>query len=245
MNWTTQHFCILLPLMLLSVLLAIASRRMSDRTYLHALRTLTVLLLCCELVKQLLAIRNYSPLFLPFHYSTTYYLCLVLYAFGGDRTRHYGSCLLYAGGLLLLVSMLFSPTSIIGTLEPEELFGSFYHFYSLFYHIAVLLVFLCMLARRDYSPRLYDPLLYISFLLLWGAIVIPMSRVVNFNYAGLLVSYIAPLEKLRQQAGDAIYLIVYFGAVMILAALAIYLYRAVRASMNKRLTNLHKLKESE
>ncbi len=228
MSWQPYHFYILLPLLALIILLVTLTRHMTDRAYRRMLVGITILLLLCECVKQILAIPDYAALYLPFHYSTTYYLCLVLYAFGRGRPRHLGTCLFYVSGLLLVGTMLASPTNVIGTLEPTELFSSFYQFYSLFYHIVVLYVWLAMMMRGDYRPARRDPLLYMGFLLSWSALVIPMSRIFDFNYAGLLYSYIPILEKLRLSAGDTCYLITYLGGVLLLATCAIRLYAVYR-----------------
>ncbi len=228
MNWLPSHLYLLLPLLMLCLLLAALSRRLSERAWHILLRITLTTLLLCECVKQVLVLENYDPMYLPFHYSTTYYLCIALYAFGGEKLSHLGKCLLFPGGLLLFTSLLFGPFQVVGDVAPALLFSSFYNFYSLFYHLAVLLVFFSMLARREYAPSQWDPLFYAGFLISWGALAVPMAHLFRFNYAGILYSYIPLLEAFRLRAGDVWYLIIYLFGALLIATLSYYIYRGLR-----------------
>ncbi len=232
MSWMLSHALILPPLFLCALGIAFFSRRLDKGTYRFFLRLLMAILFFCEFSKQLIAFyRNYTPLYLPFHYSTSYYVCMSFYAFGGKRIQHAGKCILYVGGFLLLGTMLASPYSVIG--DPALMFQTFGCFYSVFYHMMILLVWFCMLARREYRVKKFDPLIYLTFLCTWGAFAIPAAKKTGFNYAGILRSYIPFLQGLCE-SNHTLYLIVYFSGVMVLAVTVIYLYWHLQQIMIQR-----------
>ncbi len=215
MIWLTSHIQILLPCLILITCLAFCSRYLNERVMTWILRGLIITLFICEIAKQINALDNYQDMYLPFHYSSSYYVCIALFAFGKGRAKHFGMVALYVGGFLLLGTLLVNPKQVIGNPKPSLLFSDFYNFYSLFYHLAILYTWLVLLFRRSYRARPLDLARYAVFLGGWSMLAAPAAFHTGFNYAGILVSYIPFLEALRQQAGQACYLIVYaVGAVI-------------------------------
>ncbi len=222
--WLPSHLVVIPLSYLLVFLLAARSRALTARERALLLRVLFALMLFSEVIKQALGILggSYSAGFLPFHYSSTYYVSIGLYAFGNGRWRHYGQCSLLVGGVLLLISMTCCPFLVVG--DCTHVFRSFAALHSLFYHVAALLGFAVMLANGEYAPRRHDTLRYLSFLFAWAALALPVARATGINYAGLLRSYIPLLEKLRLARGDLVYLITYALLASALAVLILHTY---------------------
>ncbi len=227
MNWSPSHIRALVPGFIIVFLFAALTRYFSEKRRNRFMRLFLISLFVMEGVKQLLAIKNYSALYLPFHYSTSFYVCMTLYLFGRGRIKHFGACATYVGGFFLLLSIVFSPASIVGNPSPEVLRSSFYHFYSLYYHLSVLFVWATLLFNGDYISEKGDPLRYAAFLGTWASFAIPASYITGFNYAGILRSYIPPLETLRLVAGDVVYLITYSLIAFCGASLLIYIHHYI------------------
>lgn len=223
--WYPSHL-LTIPLGYLTIfLLAFFSRRLSPRTRAWVVRALVILLFVGELLKQISVWDSYSPNYLPFHYSSTYYISFALYAFGRGRVKHYGACASYVGGLFLLVTMTVNPHSVVG--DTADMFTHYYHAYSYFYHMAVLLLWLIMLFGEEYRMRRFDLLRYLTFLGAWAAAAIPAAFFFSVNYAGILRSFILPLEYIRLRFGQAVYLLVYAVFALLASMLAFALYRIV------------------
>ncbi len=234
MTWNIYHVLIMLPLLLISLMVAYFLRRVERKHYDMIIRITVITLFCCEILKQIIALfKGYYALFLPFHYSSSYYICLAYYAFGRKHVKQVGECVLQVGGVLLLATMLFSPASVVGSLVPSYLFSSFYAFYSLFYHIMILFVWFCMLMRGDYRPQRYDFISYTAFLSIWGVIALPAAHFTGLNYAGLLESYIPFLTGLCENF-YVLYIIVYYLGALCVAAGTIYGYKYLRYLADKR-----------
>ena len=234
--WYPSHF-ITIPLGYLTIfLLAFLSRKCSPRARVRIVRALMLLLFAGEIAKQIVLRDYYSPNYLPFHYSSTYYVTFALYAFGRGRVRHYGACASYVGGLFLLVTMTVNPHSVVG--DTAYLFTHYYPAHSYFYHMAVLLLWLIMLFSHDYRLQKWDYLRYCTFLGAWAAMAIPAAFHFQVNYAGLLRSFIRPLERIRLHYGQVVYLLLYAVFILLAAGLAFGIYR-----LAVRLTTLYREKK--
>ncbi len=234
--WYPSHF-ITIPLGYLTIfLLAFLSRKCSPRARVWIVRALMLLLFAGEIAKQIVLRDYYSPNYLPFHYSSTYYVSFALYAFGCGRVRHYGACASYVGGLFLLVTMTVNPHSVVG--DTAYLFTHYYPAHSYFFHMAVLLLWLIMLFGHDYQLKKWDFLRYCTFLGAWAAAAIPAAFRFQVNYAGLLRSFIRPLERIRLHYGQVVYLLLYTVFILLAAGVAFGLYR-----LAVRLTALYREKK--
>lgn len=221
--WYPLHF-LTIPLGYLTVFfVAFFSRRLSPRARTWAVRTFVILLYVGEVIKQITVRGSYSPNYLPFHYSSTYYISFALFAFGRDRVRHYGACASYVGGLFLLVTMTINPHSVVG--DPAMMFTHYYHAYSYFYHMAVLLLWAVMLMNGEYRMQRFDYLRYLTFLGAWAAAAIPAAFLLDVNYAGILRSFIHPLELIRLRFGQVVYLLTYGVFALVGVWIAFLLYR--------------------
>lgn len=221
--WYPLHF-LTIPLGYLTVFfVAFFSRRLSPRARTWAVRTFVILLYISEIVKQITVRGSYSPNYLPFHYSSTYYISFALFAFGRDRVRHYGACASYVGGLFLLVTMTVNPHSVVG--DPAMMFTHYYHAYSYFYHMAVLLLWAVMLMNGEYRMQRFDYLRYLTFLGAWAAAAIPAAFLLDVNYAGILRSFIHPLELIRLRFGQVVYLLTYGVFALVGVWITFLLYR--------------------
>ena len=221
--WYPLHF-LTIPLGYATILLAaFFSRRLSPRARTWAVRTFVILLYVGEVIKQITVRGSYSPNYLPFHYSSTYYISFALFAFGRDRVRHYGACASYVGGLFLLVTMTINPHSVVG--DPAMMFTHYYHAYSYFYHMAVLLLWAVMLMNGEYRMQRFDYLRYLTFLGAWAAAAIPAAFLLDVNYAGILRSFIHPLELIRLRFGQVVYLLTYGVFALVGVWVAFLLYR--------------------
>lgn len=221
--WYPLHF-LTIPLGYLTVFfVAFFSRRLSPRARTWAVRTFVILLYVGEVIKQITVRGSYSPNYLPFHYSSTYYISFALFAFGRDSVRHYGACASYVGGLFLLVTMTINPHSVVG--DPAMMFTHYYHAYSYFYHMAVLLLWAVMLMNGEYRMQRFDYLRYLTFLGAWAAAAIPAAFLLDVNYAGILRSFIHPLELIRLRFGQVVYLLTYGVFALVGVWIAFLLYR--------------------
>ena len=230
--WLPLHF-VTIPLGYLAVGIgAYFTRRFSSETRQRYVKGVMIFLFCCEFIKQMTVLHAYSPNYLPFHYSSTYYLTFGLFAFGRGRIRHFGACASYIGGALLLVTMTTNPMSVVG--NPEVMFSSFYLTYSYIYHMAVIHLWLVMLMNREYVHRRFDFLRYAAFLALWASVAIPAALLLKWNYAGITKSFIPILEKLRLAAGQAAYLAVYFLFILLSAAVAFGIWMLVDRFLKKK-----------
>jgi uncharacterized membrane protein YwaF len=232
--WCPSHYFTIPIAYAVIVLLAILSRRMSPAARTWTARGIVLLLLCSELVKQLIGAfaDTYTAVYLPFHYSTTFYFSAGLYAFGRGRVKHYGGCALFVGGFLLFCTLTVSPYSTVG--DTAYLFQAWYNVHSYFFHMLMLLIWASMIANLDYRVKRWDELRYASFMAIWAACAIPASRLKDFNYAGLRRSFLPFLEKLRLACGDAVYLIVYALAALVVAIILIRLYALLLRHLERR-----------
>ena len=222
--WYPSHFIVIPLSYLVILLLAAYTRRLSKKSRLRILRILFMAVICSECLKQAYGLRNgcYSTAYLPFHYSTTYYVSLGLCAFGNERQRHYAQCSLLVGGVLLLITMTCSPFSVVG--DCAFIFTEWPALHSLLYHCVTLFALAMMLACGAYHPQRYDSLRYLSFLYTWATIAVPAAYVTQTNYAGLLESYLPFLEKLRLAYGNLAYLVAYMLLVSALAVLILQIH---------------------
>lgn len=236
--WLFTHF-FTIPLGYISIaLLTMLSRRLSPHWRRRAQRALFLAIVISEVIKQITGIRSgeYNYSYFPFHYSSTYYICIGLYAFGRGRIRHYGACSLFVGGILMLLILTVNPLSVVG--DTAHLFDSWFHVHGYFYHMIILLFFAVMLANHGYRVLPLDELRYLSFLLLWALIAVPVARATQVNFAGLLASWIPALESLRLAAGDTVYLIVYGACVFVITCIAI---RILALLQKKQITRKAKM----
>ncbi len=219
--WTHSLLFTVLLFLLLTLLAASSTRRLCA----HSRRKLLLALLCffvfSELFKQAIALgtNTHTSAYYPFHYSTTYYLSIMLLVSKPPRLQRLGACTLYVGGALLFLCILLAPHAILG--ESATLFSSWFSIHGFFYHFFVLFAFFTMLYNNEYRPARYDVWRYFGFLLTWGAIALPAAHRYHANYAGLLHSFLPPLERLRLTFGDHVYLSAYATLVFFLAALCI------------------------
>ena len=104
--------------------------------------------------------------------------------------------------------------------------------------MAVLLLWLIMLFGHDYQLKKWDFLRYCTFLGAWAAAAIPAAFRFQVNYAGLLRSFIRPLERIRLHYGQVVYLLLYAVFILLAAGVAFGLYR-----LAVRLTALYREKK--
>lgn len=210
------------PLSLLFTILAASStKRICTRSRRKILITLLCFFVFSELIKQTIALctGTHTSAYYPFHYSSTYYFSIALYLSSSPRRKQLGSCTLYVGGVLLFLCMIIAPRAIVG--DTASLFSAWFSIHSFFYHIFVLFAFFVMLFNNEYHPTHYDVWRYFSFVLIWAAIALPAARRYHANYAGLLQSFLPPLERLRLAFGEHAYLLTYASLVFFFAALCI------------------------
>lgn len=213
--------------LLLTLLCAALTRRLSARARHKILYTLLCFFVFSEILKHLVALRqgSHTAMYYPFHYSTTYYFSIAFYLSKNSRMRHFGACTLYVGGILLFLCMMLAPRAIVG--DTALLFSEWFRVHSFFYHVFVLFALFVMLFNRDYTPRPTDVWRYLAFLLFWGFFALPAAHVHGANYAGLLSSFIGVLESFRLQYGNALYLGLYLILALSFASLSIGIYCAL------------------
>lgn len=225
--WLPTHFLYVPLALLLMLLTGLLSKRIPTERRARICRTVWVLLLLSEGVKQLEGVLTgaFSPTYYPFHYSTTFYVSIALYSFGRGRVHHYGGCALLVSGVLLLGTFLLNPYAVVG--DTSALTTSYFCFHSYAYHVAVLCVWAAMLADNSYRVWPFDALRYLSFLLGWGILAVPAAHLTGANYAGLLSSYLPALEALRLRAGDGAYLAAYAATALLVACAILSLYARI------------------
>ncbi len=233
MSWYPSHFLVIPLTLALTLSVALLWSRADKQRGLWMGRCLYLLLIASELCKHLVAQKSgvaTSPLYYPFHYSTTFYLSLGAYLFGYGKIRHLGACTSYVGGTFLFFSLLFNPYQVVG--DTAQVFSSYYHFHAYFYHAGVLLLFFFLVTSGDYRPRKKDTLRYLSFAALWATVTLPMARLTGFNYGGLLHSYLPPLAILQDKLGHGAYLFAY-GCLVYLFAFCLISTRRVICHLSK------------
>lgn len=225
--WYPSHF-LTIPLGYACILIAaLFSRRLSEKQRRKMLQGLVILLFIGEFIKQITVRQNYSPNYLPFHYSSTYYLTFTLLAFGRGRVKHFGACASYIGGAMLFVTMTVNPVAVVG--DTAHMFDSYYHAYSYFYHMAVLLLWLIMLFGGEYRQKRRDIFRYAAFFGAWLCFAIPAAFYFDMNYAGILRSFIPLLEAFRLHFGQIPYLLLYAAFILACAELLFLLLRGVQS----------------
>lgn len=218
----TRSLLFTVPLFLLLTLLAVAStRQLSKRSRRKMMRALLFFFVLSEFLKQAIAIctNTHTSAYYPFHYSTTYYLSILLLTSKTPRLQRLGACTLFVGGALLFLCVILAPRAILG--DSATLFSTWFSVHGFFYHFFVLFSFFTLLYHNEYRPARHDVWRYFAFLLAWGAIALPAARHYRANYAGLLQSFLPPLEHLRLTFGERVYLSAYAALVLIFAALCI------------------------
>lgn len=233
--WQDTHIKILPFALLLTVAVAVICRLCLNRTPYKklVLRIIVILLLAGEAYKQMLALRTgrYSLAFLPLHFSSSFYFCTFLAAFGRKGVERFGCASTFVGGVFLLVVLLASPGAVIGSLQ--NIFQSYFTAHSFFMHILIVQFWLAMLCQKIYRPQKYDYLFFWCFLLMWANVTLPLATKLQINYAGLLKSYIPFLEVIRINYGSTVYLFAYGGLAFICSYLLLAIYRAVYSLYQK------------
>lgn len=233
MTWTSSHF-LTIPLAYAAILaLALLSRRLRPDARLWGYRIVLIVLYVGEAVKQVLGlIRGYPLNYIPLHFSSTFYICFSLFAFGRGAVRQTGACVSFISGFFLFVAMTVNPTAVVG--DTSLLFTDYVRAHSYFYHVLVLLMWGMLLAQDAYRPKKGDVFKFWIYLLCWAVPAVIGSYALNVNYAGILKSYIPLLEKVREAAGDAVYLLAYTAFAFALSGLIVWCYGRIRAAIEQR-----------
>lgn len=220
MGWN-QTWAMLLPACFV-VIVSIATLcryACSGRRHRRVLALIAVVAVCGELVKQYYGCfvkESYPVGFLPVHFSSTYYVMLLLCGFGRGRVARAGDALLCVGGTFLLVCVLASPTQVLG--RSDGLLTGYLGMHGFAYHMLVLLAWAIVVARGEYRPAWRDLVTFAVFLVLWAAVAVPVALRTGYNFAGILSAHVPFLEALRERFGLWGYLGCY-GAFALLFAL--------------------------
>lgn len=236
MHWTPSHF-LTIPLAYATIsVLAILSRRLRPNAQLWGYRAVLIVLYAGEAVKQVLGlIRGYPLHYIPLHFSSTFYICFALFAFGKHETRQTGACVSFISGFFLLVAMTVNPTAVVG--DTSFLFADYIRAHSYFYHVLVLLMWGMLLTQDAYQPQNGDVFKFWLYLLCWALPAVIGSYMLNINYAGILKSYIPLLETVREAAGDVVYLLSYTVFAFTLSGTLVLCYRYLRSAIKQRIAH--------
>ena len=218
---------VLAAIILVSIILAVALRRRSERVRAIPTALIAVALVFLEIVKQRWNILgDQDPYILPLHYCSIFLLIIPLAELCGKRLsrifRPIAACMAFS----VSAGMYIFPGGILG--DACETFGvSFYRTHSFIFHHLLVLYFVLVLTMRLFEPRFRSVFIVGGVGLAYGIVVAPIAHAINENYCNLLESTIPPLEALRLNQGQELYTVALVACLITGTMLGSLLYVAI------------------
>lgn len=204
-------FLALFVILVLGVIFKHVLRNASENLRHLPLIIISVFVLIFEVIKQVYHLTNHSwkTWYIPFHFCS-YFLVwygVALFTRGKVRQIMY-SCSL-VGGILVSLLLCIAPDMILHS-ATTNIFDSFNHFHTYFYHMAVMAYWIWMLMLNLYHPQKTHLKPSIVLHGVFFFITIIGAHVFQTNYTNVLRSDINILETLRYNAGQFTYTAVLF-----------------------------------
>ncbi len=202
-------FLALFVILIMGVILKHALRNKTEAVRHIPLMIVGAFILLFEVTKQTyhLVNHNWNTWHVPLHFCS-YFLVwygVALFTRGKIRQIMY-SCSL-VGGILVSLLLCIAPDMILHN-ATTDIFGSFDHFHTYFYHMAVMAYWIWMLMLNVYHPQRQHLITTIILHGIFFFVTIIGAHVFQTNYTNVLHSDISIMETLRYNAGQFTYTIV-------------------------------------
>lgn len=210
-----EFFTIFLTLFIVLILGVIFRFTLRKATY--AVRqipvnTLGAIILILEVIKQgyHLIVGDWGTWYIPLHFCSFFLIWYAVALFTSGKIRQLMYFCSISGGFLVSVLLFIAPRMILHD-AAHDVWGSFNHFHTFFYHMGVVAYWIWMLMLNIYKPERSHIrstiIIYTSFYF----VVIAGAFLFQENFTNVLRSDIGVLEHLRQSAGQFTYDITLLG----------------------------------
>lgn len=208
----SEYDKIVLPLTLLAIILAVSLVAVVLRNKSESIRSIptkavTVFMLFIEIIKQRWnLLGKFDAFYLPFHYCSLFIFVFILAELCGKRLSRIFRPIAICMSFIVSAAMYVYPHGIMG--DATESFGKvFKNTHGFIFHHLIVLYMILVIALRLSTPGFKDALhvgilgtVYMSF-------AIPLSYILNTNYNNILTSVIPLMENIRNNYGQAVYIV--------------------------------------
>ena len=202
--WTPEHIRSLLPavagMIVLAVGLRIWLRKREWKIRMIPLQIVAVLLVCMEIGKQVLSLKNgYDLYHLPFHFCSMFIFMVPIMAFyrGKHQAKIGGitAALCMSAALLMLIY----PDLIYSAGNVQNFFKGYFDFHTVAFHNLVLFAAILIIALELHTPAPKGEAKATAlYMLVFCVISASMANLLQTNFNNFYSCNIPPLESVRQ-----------------------------------------------
>lgn len=239
--WTKEHFCQLVPSVIVMIIIALVLNKFIGNKPLKIrmipFQILAVLLFISEIGKQAISFsRGYNLYHIPLHVCSLFIPLIPLMAFYNGKHKEAVRTITCSVTMALMMFMAIYPNLIYGSWNITNFFNDYFDFHTVFYHNVVIFEFILIIVLRlhhigEGKHVRNMALLGVGF----SAVAGTMSQILKTNYANFYTCNIGPIndfvntikDALGYTVGQTIYVII-LGILHVLFFIGCYyLYRAI------------------
>lgn len=242
MVWTDSEK-IALPIALLivfiiTIIVYLLTKNKSNKIKKLPLFIVSSIMLCLEVVKQILAISDYSYWSIPLHFCSFFLFWTLLATFSkNDNWSKMGYNMSVVFGILFLLLFYINPSTIIGS-SSENILQSFSSFHTFVYHHLMILFVFLTFSQSQFKPKTNHAIRIFVLYTSYAVLAIAFAHLLQVNFTNLLSSNIPFMQAVLDNFGIVVYTtIMYFvGLVGCLGAFgASYsVYKSVNKSKQRK-----------
>ncbi|MBO4726430.1 MAG: YwaF family protein [Clostridia bacterium] len=240
-------FFALFVILILGVIFKFTLRKAPLSVRQMPINVLGAIILILELVKQgyHLIAGDWGTWYIPLHFCSFFLVWYAVALFTHGKIRQLMYFCSIVGGFLVSVLMFIAPRMILHD-AAHDVWGSFNHFHTFFYHMGVIAYWVWLLMLDVFKPERSQirsaVMIYTGFYF----VVITGAFIFQENYTNVLRSDIGLLESLRMSAGQFTYDILLLAiGVAAIAIISTTTYFVMSKWQNYRQKNALQLEENQ
>lgn len=204
-------FMALFIILVLGVIFKYTLRNVTENLRHVPLIVTAVCLLVFEVVKQSYHLINgdWNTWHIPLHFCSYFLVWYGVALFTRGKVRQVMYTCSLVGGVLVSLLLCIAPDMILHN-ATTDVFGSFDHFHTYFYHMGVMAYWIWMLMLNVYHPQKKQLSTSLILHAIFFFFTIIGAHIFQTNYTNVLYSDISIMENLRMNAGQFTYTVVFF-----------------------------------
>jgi len=220
-------FIALFVVLILGVIFKFTMRKSTLAVRQIPLHVLGATILILEVIKQSyhLIKGDWEPWFFPLHFCSFFLVWYAVALFTRGKVRQLMYFCSISGGFMVSVLLFIAPRMILHD-AAHDVWGSFDHFHTFFYHMGVVAYWIWMLMLNVYKPERGHIRSAVMIYTAFYFVVIAGAFLFHRNYTNVLYSDISVLENLRLNAGqftyDILLLAIGIGAIALVSTITYF-----------------------